>query len=54
MFDPTRWQGELADGAASFRGFFGQYEANVDGYELVQFWMKARDKRDVVVRTMPE
>jgi hypothetical protein len=42
----------LSSGGAWFRGFFGKYEANVDGYEPAQFWMKAKDKRDIPVRLM--
>ncbi|MCX7012678.1 MAG: endo-1,4-beta-xylanase [Candidatus Sumerlaeota bacterium] len=33
----TAWQGALADGQASFRGFYGAYEVAVDGYEPARF-----------------
>jgi GH35 family endo-1,4-beta-xylanase len=49
----TRWQGELSGGTASFRGFFGQYEARLDGFEPAQFSISSQGKREVVVRLRP-
>jgi hypothetical protein len=31
------------------RGFYGQYKVNVAGYQPAQFWIKPKDKLEVVV-----
>lgn len=49
----TRHSGELSDnGTASFRGFFGTYEASLPGHEPVRFTLTASGPRsiDVTVR----
>jgi len=47
----SRWDGDLSPhGAASFRGFFGKYEANVEGHGAAQFSLGSAGPREVVVR----
>jgi GH35 family endo-1,4-beta-xylanase len=45
----TRWTGPLGpDGNASFRGFFGTYEATLSGYDPVSFTLRPSGPRQVV------
>ena len=46
----THWQGQAANGAASFRGFFGNYEVKVPGYQPAQFSINSKDPLETVVR----
>lgn len=44
----THWQGQLTNSAASFRGFFGQYEVQVPGFKPARYWIKSGDKPEIV------
>jgi len=46
----TNWEGELKDGKASFRGFFGKYEAKIPGFETAVFELNAGGKREKIIR----
>ncbi len=45
----TRWRGELnPEGTASFRGFFGTYEASLPGCAPIRFTLRSSGPRHVV------
>ncbi|OPZ08004.1 MAG: hypothetical protein BWZ10_02733 [candidate division BRC1 bacterium ADurb.BinA364] len=46
----TRWEGELKDGQADFRGFFGTYEARIGG-ETARFELCEGPSGPIEVRT---
>lgn len=46
----TTWKGNPSDGMASFRGFFGKYEARIPGYKPVKFKLHSKGKRNKVIR----
>ena len=48
----TTWKGRLKDGGASFRGFFGEYQAEVPGYRPVRFKLYSKGRRKKVVRLL--
>ena len=42
----TRWAGGLENGVASFRGFYGTYEVQVEGYAPARFeWVKGAENQ---------
>jgi hypothetical protein len=49
----TRWQGDLVNGTAAFRGFFGKYEVGVPGYGTARFVVGPQDNREVMIRLKP-
>ncbi len=46
----TEWAGEISGGSVSFRGFFGEYEARIPGYEPARFRLYSRSPHHITVR----
>ncbi len=50
----THWQGALDNGMAFFRGFYGTYRAQVNGYPSVEFTINSSDKEKKKIIPLPE
>ena len=46
----TDWQGDITDGAATFRGFFGLYGVRIPGFRPARVWLRANDKNEAVLK----
>jgi len=46
----TTWKGKLVKGRACFRGFYGEYQAKVEGYEPVRFKLYSKGEHSISVR----
>lgn len=50
----TSWQGELADGTANYRGFFGRYEVVAEGYAPAEITFPRTGPRNATVALKPK
>ncbi len=48
----TEWRGTAASGAASFRGFYGDYEVEVPGYRKAAIAARSAGSKSVTVKLL--
>lgn len=50
----TEWNGDTADGAVAFRGFYGLYQVRVAGFRPARVWLRAKGAQAAVVTLEPQ